>query len=71
MTATALLYMKLSSKAEVPLKKIKNTCFERKAKKIVTKNRFLFALDSLGSGFLTSALVSFYLTKDLKSALKH
>jgi MFS family permease len=69
MAVTALLYMKLSNKAEVPTKKIKTSC-SKTGKKIVAKIAALFALDSLGSGFLTSALVSFYLYERFEIGLE-
>lgn len=58
----AALYRRLSSDVEVGaaarMAKVSN-----KAKLIVTKISLLFSLDSLGGGFLTSALISFFFFK--------
>lgn len=59
MSVTALFYLNLSDKAEVPLDKI-TFGLSKEGKKIVTKLASLFAIDSLAGGFLTSTLLAYY-----------
>ncbi len=59
MALTAGIYLLLSPHA-TSKQTVTKTC-SSEGKKIVTKLASLFALDSLGSGFLTSALIAFYL----------
>jgi len=56
---TALFYINLSDKAEVPLEKI-SFGLSKDGKKIVMKLASLFAVDSLAGGFLTSTLIAYY-----------
>jgi MFS family permease len=60
MVVMAFCYSRLSAEVELSQKEEKASC-SPKGKKIIFKISSLFALDSLGSGFLTSALVAYYL----------
>lgn len=59
MLLSAILYLYLSPNTEVPLKKVKGP-FSLEGKKVIAKISGLFALDSMASGFLTSALLAYY-----------
>ncbi len=57
-----LFYSRLSSKVEIPLEK-KKVVLSPESRLVLTKISSLFLLDSLGGGFLTTALLSFFFFK--------
>ena len=59
LAATALLYLRLTPEVETaePAKRVR---ISPESRRIVTRVSALFALDSLGGGFLTSALLSYF-----------
>lgn len=59
MLLSAYLYACLSDTTEIPLKNIKNR-LSKQGKKVVFRMSSLFALEGIGSGFLSSALLAFF-----------
>ena len=57
--ATALLYLGLSPASEAPVS-ARKTAITPETRRIVTRISALFALDSLGGGFLTTAMLSLF-----------
>ncbi len=55
-------YLRLAGKL-LPVKKISKIEISAESKKIISKISLLFAIDSLGSGFLTNALISYWFFK--------
>nr|WP_281404548.1 MFS transporter [Pyxidicoccus fallax] len=53
------LYLGLSTRVEVPVRGVRSR-LSPESRKVLTKVSALFALDSLGGGFLTTALLSFF-----------
>ncbi|MBI4924541.1 MAG: MFS transporter [Bdellovibrio sp.] len=59
LAVTSLLYLTLSTKVESD-RKIKKLNISETSKKILLKISFLFGIDSIGGGFLSSALMAFF-----------